>query len=64
MSIWSPDYVKCRECTFSKKKEFASGKVIYICGKNGSQNYGCELGSKTAETTYLFQNYKRRKIFV
>ena len=64
MSIWSTDYIKCRDCTFSRKKELESGQVLYICCKNGQQSYGCEKGSKTAETTYLFQNYKRRKIFV
>lgn len=65
MSMWSKEYVRCRECTFSRKKHNAvTGKVVYICCKNGEQSYGCESGSKQTETEYLFQNYKRRITYV
>lgn len=64
MSIWSKDYLKCRECMLSTKRVCANGRTELVCSKDGTLRGGCEIGTRKAEGKYLFQNYKRRITFV
>lgn len=64
MSIWSKDYIRCKDCTLSRQCKDIHGNIIFKCTKNGSKSYGCEFGSKNFETKYLFKNYRRKITFI